>query len=358
MARRSSPLSLKARAIALLAQREHSVAELRRKLLRLAELQELQAWVEAHEASPVPGGRSSADPDHPAAAPTPPGALQSRRGNASGTQDLASRPSSDGVGGFDLDEDWAEGELESFLADWADEPEALAMAGQAMLDKTQDEAPDELPNHPQTWGRPREGGAGDDSPRGSGVTCLGDEAGDETGDAAGDAAGDGTPRTAQIRSGRPAHERSRHATPDARPPASPSARRARPAPSTEAWAAVRDDERQQARAEAVEQLLLWLQERGYLSEARLVESRINARASRYGNRRIQQELRQLGVAPDEEQQARLKDSELARAREVWRRKFGGEPPVDAASRAKQMRFLAARGFSSEVVRRVLRAEDD
>ncbi len=354
MARRSSPLSLKARAIALLAQREHSVAELRRKLLRLAELQELQAWVEAHEASPVPGARSSADPEHPAAASTPPGALQSRRGDASGTPDPASRPSSRGVGGFDLDEDWAEGELESFLADWADEPGAWAMVGQVMLDEAPDGLPDELPNHPQTWGRPREGGAGDPGLRRAGVTFLGDAASDETGDET----GDGTPRTAQIRSGRPAHERSRHPTPGARPPVSPSGRRARPAPSAEAWAAVRDDERQQARAEAVEQLLLWLQERGYLSEARLVESRINARASRYGNRRIQQELRQLGVAPDEEQQARLKDSELARAREVWRRKFGGDPPVDAASRAKQMRFLAARGFSSDVVRRVLRAEDD
>ena len=170
--------------------------------------------------------------------------------------------------------------------------------------------------------------------------------------------GDGAARTAQNRSGRPTHERSRPAMSSARAPASPAGRRARPAPSAEAWAAVRDDERRQARADAVEQLLLWLQERGYLSEARLVESRINARASRYGNRRIQQELRQLGVAPDEEQQARLKDSELARAQEVWRRKFGGELPVDAASRAKQMRFLAARGFSSEVVRRVLRAEDE
>ena len=101
-----------------------------------------------------------------------------------------------------------------------------------------------------------------------------------------------------------------------------------------------------------------MQERSYLSEARLVESRINARAARYGNLRIQQELRQLGVAADEEQQARLKDSEFERAREVWQRKFGGEVPADAHSRARQMRFLAARGFSQEIVRRVLRGDDD
>lgn len=331
MARRSSPLSLKARAIALLAQREHSVAELRRKLMRLAELQELQAWVEAHEVPPGPGRPQSAGPAHPAAEAPPTGALLAGRGSAAEGLGVASRPASDGVGSFDLDEDWADGELESFLADWADETGAEAIAEQR---------------------RPHVGACpDDDSHQGPAAASLGRTCLD-------DASGAAASRTAQTRRGRHAPEHPRPAVPGARPPASAAARRPRPAPSAEAWAAVRDDERLQARADAVEQLLLWLQERGYLSEARLVESRINARASRYGNRRIQQELRQLGVAPDEEQQARLKDSELERAREVWRRKFGGEPPLDAASRAKQMRFLAARGFSSDVVRRVLRAEDD
>lgn len=48
----------------------------------------------------------------------------------------------------------------------------------------------------------------------------------------------------------------------------------------------------------------------------------------------------------------LKESEYARARDVWRRKFG-EPPADAAERARQMRFLGGRGFSPEVIRRVV-----
>jgi regulatory protein len=48
----------------------------------------------------------------------------------------------------------------------------------------------------------------------------------------------------------------------------------------------------------------------------------------------------------------LKSTELARAREVWARKFDA-PPADAAERGKQARFLAARGFDGEVVRRVL-----
>lgn len=107
-------------------------------------------------------------------------------------------------------------------------------------------------------------------------------------------------------------------------------------------------------AAAVEALLDWLQERAYLSEARFVDARIHARARRFGSQRIQQELAQHGVQLAPEQKAGLKDSELARAREVWQRKFGGCWPEDAAARAKQARFLAGRGFDGDVVRRVLR----
>lgn len=116
-----------------------------------------------------------------------------------------------------------------------------------------------------------------------------------------------------------------------------------------------------ARAEAesaVEALLDWLQAQRYLSEQRFVESRVHARAGRFGNLRIRQELAQHGVALDAEAAQRLRDTELERCREVWARKFGGERPSDAAARAKQMRFLAARGFSADVIRRVLQAGDD
>ena len=50
--------------------------------------------------------------------------------------------------------------------------------------------------------------------------------------------------------------------------------------------------------------------------------------------------------------AGLRSTELERAREIWRRKFGA-PPADAAERGKQTRFLAARGFGGDVIRRVL-----
>lgn len=112
-------------------------------------------------------------------------------------------------------------------------------------------------------------------------------------------------------------------------------------------------------AERVDVVLDWLSANRYLSEERFAESRIHARSSRYGNLRIKQELAQHGVALSAEAAQQLKGSEARRAREVWARKFD-HPPQDAAERARQMRFLAARGFSGEAIRHALRgaADDD
>lgn len=108
----------------------------------------------------------------------------------------------------------------------------------------------------------------------------------------------------------------------------------------------------------VEALLNWLQAEGYLCERRFVESRIQARAQRYGMLRIRQELAEHGLSLDADAQAELKLSEFERARAVWSRKFGPEAPQQAADRAKQTRFLAARGFGADVIRRVLRGLDE
>lgn len=103
----------------------------------------------------------------------------------------------------------------------------------------------------------------------------------------------------------------------------------------------------------IEPLLDALQAAGHLSEARFVESRVHARAARYGNRRIEHELRQRGVEAPPELREALRSTELERARGVWARKFEG-PPANAADHARQARFLAGRGFSAETVREVLR----
>jgi regulatory protein len=107
----------------------------------------------------------------------------------------------------------------------------------------------------------------------------------------------------------------------------------------------------------VDEVLDWLQKQRYLDEGRFVESRTHARAGRFGNQRIRQELAQHGLSLSAEAAQRLRDTELSRAKEVWQRKFG-QAAADVAGRARQMRFLAARGFSGEVIQRVVRGLDD
>ena len=106
-------------------------------------------------------------------------------------------------------------------------------------------------------------------------------------------------------------------------------------------------------AERVAEVLDWLQAHRYLSEERFAESRVHARAPKFGNLRIRHELSQHGVALTAEQSQRLAETELERAREVRRRKFD-QPPASAAEHARQTRFLAGRGFSSAVVRQLMR----
>lgn len=102
-----------------------------------------------------------------------------------------------------------------------------------------------------------------------------------------------------------------------------------------------------------------LQAKGFISEARVVESVLHRRAARLGAARVRQELQAKGISAEAVAQAvqALRVTEVERAREVWRRRFGAPAP-DPAGRVKQMRFLAARGFSGEVIRRVVGGDDD
>jgi len=108
---------------------------------------------------------------------------------------------------------------------------------------------------------------------------------------------------------------------------------------------------------AVDRLLDWLVANKYLSDARFVESRVNARSRKQGTLRIKLELSRHGLALEPEQAAALRDSEFSRARDLWQRKFG-EVAADPKQRAKQARFLAARGFAADVVRRVVGGEEE
>jgi len=108
---------------------------------------------------------------------------------------------------------------------------------------------------------------------------------------------------------------------------------------------------------AVDQLLDWLVANKYLSDTRFVESRVNARSRKQGTLRIKLELSRHGLALEPEQAAALRETEFARAHDLWQRKFG-EVATDPKLRAKQARFLAARGFASDVVRRIVGGEEE
>ena len=102
-----------------------------------------------------------------------------------------------------------------------------------------------------------------------------------------------------------------------------------------------------------------LEAKGFISEQRVIESVVHRRSVKLGASRVRQELQAKGLPPEAVAQAvdGLRGTEVDRAREVWRKKFG-RAPADAAERARQMRFLAARGFGGESIRRVVAGADE
>jgi len=109
----------------------------------------------------------------------------------------------------------------------------------------------------------------------------------------------------------------------------------------------------------VDALLDFLEKNNWLSQERFAESLIHRRAGRYGNSRVLSELQQHGVKGDDlaELKSELASTELTRAKEVWRRKFG-TVAQDAAERTKQMRFMLQRGFSQNAVRAAMQGRED
>ena len=97
-----------------------------------------------------------------------------------------------------------------------------------------------------------------------------------------------------------------------------------------------------------------LQTKGFINDERVADSVVHRRSSKLGANRVKVELQAKGLddAVVRDAVEALRATEHQRAVEVWRKKFG-RPASDATERARQMRFLAARGFAAEVVRRVV-----
>ncbi len=116
-----------------------------------------------------------------------------------------------------------------------------------------------------------------------------------------------------------------------------------------------DEGCESAQPAELDALLDDLTARGWLSDARATTQFVHAKRSRFGTQRITHELRQKGIAENliDDALPQLKETELDTAREVWQKKFGVQPQ-DAKEKAKQMRFLQSRGFSMEIIFKVLR----
>jgi regulatory protein len=86
---------------------------------------------------------------------------------------------------------------------------------------------------------------------------------------------------------------------------------------------------------------------------------VHARKLKFGSMRVAHELREHGVAEDliEKAVAELKGDELGNARSVWQKKFG-ETPKNRETWAKQARFLQGRGFSFDIIKKVLNGSSD
>ena len=104
-----------------------------------------------------------------------------------------------------------------------------------------------------------------------------------------------------------------------------------------------------------------LESRGLLSDARFCEAYVQSRRTRgFGPLRIAAELKAKGVV------AELIDSSvderhpswLEHARAIHHKRYRDADVRDGQDYARRMRFLLQRGFSAELVRRVLKFDDE
>ena len=109
-------------------------------------------------------------------------------------------------------------------------------------------------------------------------------------------------------------------------------------------------------SESLEGLLRVLESRKQLSNERIAEARTRQLARKYGAARIRHDLNSKGVSKETAERTVAELDDVAKAKEILARKYGA-PATSREERATRARFLQSRGFSYEVVRRLLRFED-
>jgi regulatory protein len=109
-------------------------------------------------------------------------------------------------------------------------------------------------------------------------------------------------------------------------------------------------------AETLAALLDELLSRKQLSDERYAEERVRVLSRKYGPAKIRHDLRAKGISSDIVD-AISSDGELERARSILSRKYR-EPATTPEERARRARFLQARGFSTDIILRLIRGSDE
>ena len=111
--------------------------------------------------------------------------------------------------------------------------------------------------------------------------------------------------------------------------------------------------------EALDALLDELERRKQLSDERYAELRAHVLSRKYGAARIRLDLRAKGVPEEAAERiaAGTSESDYQRAQGILARKYR-LPALTPQERVKRQRFLQGRGFSHDVIRRLLGRDAD
>jgi regulatory protein len=104
---------------------------------------------------------------------------------------------------------------------------------------------------------------------------------------------------------------------------------------------------------ALAEVLDALSLRNQLSEARFAQERARQLSRKYGAARIRHDLKAKGVSDALIEQV-SSEGEMERAKAILERKYKA-PAATREERARRMRFLQSRGFSSEIIFSLLSA---
>ena len=108
--------------------------------------------------------------------------------------------------------------------------------------------------------------------------------------------------------------------------------------------------------EILEGVLRELESRKQLSNERFAEERARWLARKYGAARIRHDLKTKGISEAASDRAVAELDDMAKAKEILARKYR-EPATTREERAKRARFLQGRGFSSDIIRRLVLRDD-